>query len=304
MSEQVELELNIKGGDKAVKTLGDLEKQLEKAREEIKKVEVGSKAFEKLATEIQQASSEVKTLEKKMEGLEPQQKAEAFLKMGEGIAGGFVAAQGAMGLLGIESENFEKIQAKVQSAIAIAMGVRMMSEAALMATTAKRVIIEKASAAATAINTLATKAATVTLRLFNISVKATSLSLKVLKGAIISTGIGALVIGVVSLVSAMMSYKDSSDEAAKSEERRAKAAKELQKTQRENIDAQMSANRIAKIGREKGIKSAEYLIAVLNDNIKSQEKHLDTLIKEGVEQNKINDARVFLEDLIEARSLF
>ena len=42
MSEQVELELNIKGGDKAVKTLGDLEKQLEKAREEIKKVEADS----------------------------------------------------------------------------------------------------------------------------------------------------------------------------------------------------------------------------------------------------------------------
>ena len=53
MAERIDLELNLKGGDKSVTTLGKLEKQLEKAREEIKKVEVGSEAFKKLATEIQ-----------------------------------------------------------------------------------------------------------------------------------------------------------------------------------------------------------------------------------------------------------
>ena len=107
MAEQVELELKLKGGNNAVKTLGQLEQELDKAREAIKEVEVGSDAFNKLATQIQNASSEVKTLEKQMEGLEPQQKAEAFLKMGEGIAGGFAVAQGAMGLMGVESENLE-----------------------------------------------------------------------------------------------------------------------------------------------------------------------------------------------------
>ena len=74
MAENVELELKLKGGDKAVKTLGKLEQELNDAREAIKKVEVGSDAFNKLATQIQKASSEVKTLEKQMEGLEPQQK--------------------------------------------------------------------------------------------------------------------------------------------------------------------------------------------------------------------------------------
>ena len=221
MAENVELELKLKGGDKAVKTLGKLEQELNDAREAIKKVEVGSDAFNKLATQIQKASSEVKTLEKQMEGLEPQQKAEAFLKLGEGIAGGFAVGQGAMALMGVESENLEKIQVKVQAAISIAMGVRMMSEAALMATTAKRVIVEKLSNAQTAIgsvvqkgNTVATIAAAGAQKILAFAIGTSSTALKVLKFAIMATGIGALVVGVVALVSAMGSWFSSSKDTA------------------------------------------------------------------------------------------
>jgi len=230
MSEQVELELKIKGGNKAVNTLGSLEKQLDKAREAIKGVEVGSKAFDKLATEIQKASSEVKTLEKQMEGLEPQQKAEAFLKMGEGIAGGFAVAQGAMGLMGIESEDLEKIQVKVQSAIAIAQGVRMMSEAALMATTAKRVIVEKFANVQTKIGIITAKAQAVANYIWTgsqtattVAVSGTTIALGVLRAAIIATGVGALVVGVVALVSAMGNWLSSSNALTEQENKLAEA---------------------------------------------------------------------------------
>ena len=231
MAERVELELKIKGGNKAVKTLGQLEKELEKAREEIKGVEVGSKAFNTLATQIQKASSEVKTLEKQMEGLEPQQKAEAFLKLGEGIAGGFAVAQGSMALLGIESENLEKLQVGVQSAIAIAMGVRMMAEAALMYGTAKRVAVEKlgniaskasavwAYGVATAHGVWATVQGVLTG-----SIGATTIALGVLKAAVIATGIGALVVGIVALVSSISSWISGSDDAAERQEALAEAA--------------------------------------------------------------------------------
>ena len=221
MSEQVELELKLKGGDNAVKTLGQLERELDKAREAIKGVEVGSKAFDELATQIQNASSEVKTLEKQMEGLEPQQKAEAFLKMGEGIAGGFAVMQGSMALAGVESENLEKIQVKVQSAIAIAQGVRMMSEAALMFTTAKRVAAEKlglvtskvgtavAYAQATALGAWATVQGVLTG-----AISASSVALKILKLAIMATGIGALVLAIIAIGVAVYNWATATDEAA------------------------------------------------------------------------------------------
>ena len=207
MSEKVELELKIKGGTQAVKTLGQLEQELNNARDAIKEVEVGSDAFKELASKIQNTSSEVKTLEKQMEGLEPQQKAEAFLKMGEGIAGGFAVAQGAMGLMGVESENLEKIQVKVQSAIAIAQGVRMMSEAALMFTTAKRVAMEKIAVIQGKIgivvmkaSALATTLYTATLKSVGIAANVSTKGMKALRTAIASTGIGLVVIAIGALV--------------------------------------------------------------------------------------------------------
>jgi hypothetical protein len=224
MSEKIELELKLKGGDKAVKTLGQLEQELNDAREAIKEVEVGSDAFKKLATKIQDASSEVKTLEKQMEGLEPQQKTEAFLKLGEGIAGGFAIGQASMALLGLESENLEKLQVKVQSAIAIAQGARMISEAALMATTAKRVAMEKIGLIQTkglAIWTKALAAATagaaVVQKLFTGAVASTGGAFKALKIAIMSTGIGALVVLIGAMVVGIMSWVSSSKEQSKAQ---------------------------------------------------------------------------------------
>ena len=237
MAENVELNLILKGGAKSVKTIGELEKGLEQAREEIKGLERGSEDFNKLATAIQQASSEVKTLEKQMEGLEPQQKAEAFLKMGEGIAGGFMAAQGAMGLLGVESEQLEQIQVKVQSAIAIAMGVRMISEAALMASTAKRVLIEKAAAVQTGVLTGVTKVKTgVTIaaagaqKLLSFAIGTSAAALKVLKLAIAATGIGALVVGVVALVGALKRSRTASSQQKAALEAQTQANKDLLKS--------------------------------------------------------------------------
>jgi len=224
MAENVELELILTGGAKSVQTLGELEEGLAQAREEIKGLAKGSEDFNRLATAIQDASSEIKTLEKQMEGLEPQQKAEAFLKMGEGIAGGFAILQGSLALAGMESEQLEKIQVKVQAAISIAMGVRMMSEAALMATTAKRVIAEKLAIAQSKVGLVVTKAsAAATLvaataqKVFTGSVKLTSGSLKALKIAIMSTGIGALVVAIAAIGVAVYKWATATDEVTKSQ---------------------------------------------------------------------------------------
>jgi len=224
MAEQVELELVLKGGAKSVRTMAELEKALEDARNEIKGLDKDSERFKELATAIQQASSEVKTLEKQMEGLEPQQKAEAFLKMGEGIAGGFAVAQGAMGLLGIESEDLEEIQVKVQSAISIAMGVRMMSEAALMATTAKRVLIEKTTLVSAKLMSAATAVWTFIQGGLTASITATSIALAALRVAIVATGIGALVLGVIALTGAVAEWVGGTDEATEGQKKLEKQA--------------------------------------------------------------------------------
>jgi len=52
----------------------------------------------------------------------------AFSKAAAGIAGGFASAQGAMALFGTESEDVQKALLKVQSAMAIAQGLKQFSE--------------------------------------------------------------------------------------------------------------------------------------------------------------------------------
>ena len=183
------------GVDKATNNIGELERSLEQARQEIKNVEIGSDAFEELARKIQTSESRVKTLNKQMEGLEPQQKAEAFLKMGEGIAGGFAVAQGAMALLGLESENLEKLQVKVQSAISIAMGIRMISEGALNVAIAKRIVTEKLGIVTTQLYDKVTKVASVSTKSFAMALK--------------GLGIGIIVGFVTALITKLQSLAQS-----------------------------------------------------------------------------------------------
>ena len=127
------------------RNIGELTKLIQDMRKEIEGKDIGSEEFNELSRSIAEASGQLKDLERNMEGLDAQQKAEAFVKMGEGIAGGFAIGQGAMALFGTESEALQELQTRVQGAIAIAMGVRMLAEAALQAATAKRVIQEKLS---------------------------------------------------------------------------------------------------------------------------------------------------------------
>ena len=209
MADKIILEIDT---GNSVQSLGKLENELAKLREDIKEVEIGSAAFKKMATQIQNTESTIKTLNKQMEGLEPQQKAEAFLKMGEGIAGSFAIASGAMAIFGSESERLQELQTRVQGAIAIAMGARMLSEAALQAVTAKRIITEKASTIAGYATAAANKIATLSFKAMGIGVNAGSKALHGFKAALISTGVGALIVLIGSAIGALVSFASSNKE--------------------------------------------------------------------------------------------
>ena len=292
MSEKVELELKIKGGTQAVKTLGQLEQELSNARDAIKEVEVGSDAFKELATKIQNASSEVKTLEKQMEGLEPQQKTEAFLKLGEGIAGGFAIGQASMALLGVESENLEKLQVKVQSAIAIAQGARMISEAALMATTAKRVAVEKLGLITSKIGTAVAYGQAVALGAWATvqgvltgAIAASSVALKVLKLAIMATGIGALVLAIIAIGVAVYDWATATDETALAQ---ANLNKELVKNNNEFIKNRDLQKQLSEANTQ-AEKDLVNLQNRLNENTEKLKKNSEGLNTNAEELENLGD---------------
>lgn len=102
----------------------------------------------------------------------------------EYVSGAFAATQGAIALFGKENKSVEQAILKVQSALAITQGFTAMREGA-----------NSVKQLGTAIKSL-----TIFQTAYNFVNNATSTGLKVLRGALIATGIGALVVGVGLLI--------------------------------------------------------------------------------------------------------
>jgi len=142
----------------------------------------------KKAAQLKDAIGDAKAL---TDAFNPDAKFKALTSTLGGVAGGFSAVQGAIGLMGAESKDVEKMILKVQSAMAISQGVQAIGESVdsfkqLGAVIRSTTLFQKALSAATAIQTFVTNGAT--------------LSAKALRGALIATGVGALVIGIGLLI--------------------------------------------------------------------------------------------------------
>lgn len=123
------------------------------------------------AKKVANLKDEVGDLKQRIDALNPDAKFKAFSASLQGVAGGFAGVQGAIGLFGTESAELEKQLLKVQSALALSQGLDSLLEAR------------------DSFKTLATIVRTNVVSAFS-----------TLKGAIIATGIGALVVGVGLLI--------------------------------------------------------------------------------------------------------
>jgi len=182
MAKTYVVKLEIDGVSESITSINQLEGAVSELESQLKSADLGSAEFKKLSKELGNAKKELNVFQRDIDALDPAAKAEQFVKFGEGIAGGFAIATGAAALLGVESETLEKTMVQAQGAIAIAVGVRSLAESKLLETIAQSAIAEKARAAATAISTFVTGAATTGLKLFRL--------------ALVSTGVGAIVVAL------------------------------------------------------------------------------------------------------------
>ena len=141
----------------------------------------------KRAAELKDAIGDAKDL---TDAFNPDAKFNALSKSIGGVLDGFSAFQGSLGLLGVESESVEKTLLKVQSAMALSQGLQGLMEA-------KDSFIALGAVIKTQVVT----------------------AFSTLKGAIISTGIGALVVGLGFLISKLMEEADAAEEAANAQQK-------------------------------------------------------------------------------------
>jgi hypothetical protein len=187
---------------KAVKSVGSIRKEIKEATIALQEAQKQFGDYSKEAIAAAKRVAELKdTVAEAAETaalFDPGAKFAAFGGALNAVAGGFAAVQGALGLVGVESEDLQKQLLKVQSALALSEGLSKVTDSAkdfqrLNAVVQQSAIFQKGLAAAN----LATAAAQKALGIATVT---TSTGFKVLRGAIIGTGIGALVIGLIALV--------------------------------------------------------------------------------------------------------
>jgi len=170
---QLDFQINV--GGNAGEAVGSLKKQLREAQAEVtiladKFGATSKEAIEaaKRAAQLRDRIGDAKAL---TDAFNPDAKFKALTSSLSGVAGGFAAVQGSIGLFGGEAKNVEKALLKVQSAMALSQGLQAIGESVDSFKQLKAVIID-----------VVTKA------------------FGSLRAAIISTGIGALAIALGLLI--------------------------------------------------------------------------------------------------------
>lgn len=110
------------------KSLGVLEKELAGINEELKEVQIGSQAFQDLSQRSQEVTKELEKANKAVEGFTADKKFMAADGAIKTMGGSLAGVVGALGLIGVESDAFGEMEKKAASAIAVAIGVKDVSE--------------------------------------------------------------------------------------------------------------------------------------------------------------------------------
>lgn len=219
--EIVGIKIQVNGQDKVLTSIRDVKAELKKAEEEAKTFalqgEAGAAKFQEASNRVKQLKNAVEDSTKAVQQFGFKEKIAAFSGAAQGISGAFTAAQGALGALGLQGSNTEKALLKVQSALAITQGLQSIQQGIESFKDLGKIIVQttlfqKANTAATVIATTIQKA-------FGASVVGTGRAFNILKGAIVATGIGALVVGIGFLVDKIMTWIDTTDDAADAQKR-------------------------------------------------------------------------------------
>jgi hypothetical protein len=181
----LEVKVDTPQADASVKSL---RAQLKEAQADVVNL---SEKFGQTSKEAQEAAKKAASLKDSIgdakdlvDAFNPDAKFKAFGQAVNGVTGGFAALQGAMGLIGVESEGVEKSLLKVQSALALSQGVDQVLES--------RDAFKRFGAELQKLPAIQ-KAITVAQRLWNIAVAANPIGVLVVAITAAIAGITALV---------------------------------------------------------------------------------------------------------------
>jgi len=185
MAKKIALDLEIKSTSvgEATKKTTSLRTEIRNLRDQMASGELKGEAFTEAAKRAAAMQDQMDKVNKTVKTLANDNKRlDAFVSTAQGIAGGFAAAQGAAALFGSENEDLQKTMVKLQASMTLLNGLQQVSNLLRKESALNTVLLGKANVFATTTTGGLTK------------------GMKLLRIAIISTGIGALVVGIGMLI--------------------------------------------------------------------------------------------------------
>jgi hypothetical protein len=259
----------------------------------------GTQEFTQLAAEIGKMKKVIVDVDMAVDGMS----GSMSQKLGgsiQGLAGGFELVQGTMGAFGVESAKVEEALLKVQSAMAISQGVQTIRES---------IPAFKALGATIAQTAVGQNILTGAQKLYNLVVGKSVGSMKTLKLAIAGTGIGALVLVLVEVASAMDLFGESTEDAEAAQKkledqmaRTAERMKYISELSNQSVeDNDQYTEMLIKQAKARGA-SEEEVNKIIKENIEDNLKEREDEVKKqhAIYQQVVDDKNSNVEALIEA----
>lgn len=262
--ENISIEIK-SNAEKEVNPLKELRKEINGLKSDLLQLEAGTEEYNKKALELANTQHRLRDIneEARYAAADLGEQLATTNRIATGLASGFSAVQGAVALFGGESEALQKTMVKLQAGIALVQGLQGME--GLM----RDLEIAK-----------------IQFRGALTGVKGFIAGLSGMKKALISTGIGALVVAVGLLI-ANWDKISKMMENINPQKKAAKAAREL------NLEITKLANQSAgdKIAK---VKELSLAYSQLGDNLNAKKQFVidykDELANMGIEMNNVNDA--------------
>ena len=200
MSEEIKKVITV-DTSKGVKSIKSLRDEVSKLTNELEDLEIGSKEYVNKLDDLVDAQKDLTAATESMEGrtVNALKAFDSINQVAGGLAAGISAVSATFTLFGKDTEDLDKVMVKLQASIAIVQGIgglKGLGEGIINATKAFKALSVSMVAAGTA-------------------TKGVSVAMKGLKAALVSTGIGALVVVVGMLIEKLLTLKSTASDVSK-----------------------------------------------------------------------------------------
>lgn len=260
-----------------------LKAELKKLKDQLAELPEGTKEYNEILKKAGEVGDKIADINTKVKNIGSDTRGiDAVVQGAQTLSGAFSVATSASALFGEENKDLQQTMLKVEAAIGMVVGVQSIANA-----------LQKESALSIGLNTVATKAQTGAQMLYTTAVGTTTGALKAFRLALISTGIGAIVVLIGMLIEKMNSATEATENEKKAQEALNEQLKIGNELYRETIKSIDDVANIRKLKAQIAGKSESELLQIEKEANEQREVYYKQERQRLL--NQLNDKKLTVE---------